>query len=87
MSAQTAEALAEALAPLTSNPTRAAIFCDIDGVLAPIVRRADEAQVRPETALLLGRLARRYSMVACVSGRSATDARRLVARSSTSVRT
>ena len=78
MSAQTAEALAEALAPLTSNPTRAAIFCDIDGVLAPIVRRADEAQVRPETALLLGRLARRYSMVACVSGRSATDARRLV---------
>lgn len=78
MSAQTAEALAGALTPLTSDPEHAAIFCDIDGVLAPIVRRADEAQVRPETARLLGRLARRYACVACVSGRSAADARRLV---------
>jgi trehalose 6-phosphate phosphatase len=78
VSAPTAEALAEALVPVTSNPERAAILCDIDGVLAPIVRRADEAQVRPETALLLSRLARRYATVACISGRSAADARRLV---------
>jgi trehalose 6-phosphate phosphatase len=78
VSAPPAAALAEAIAPLTSDPPRAAIFCDIDGVLAPIVRRADEAQVRPETAVLLGRLARRYGSVACISGRSATDARRLV---------
>jgi trehalose 6-phosphate phosphatase len=78
VSAPTAEALAEALAPLTSNPERAAILCDIDGVLAPIVRRAEEAQVRPETSLLLGRLAGRYATVACISGRSAADARRLV---------
>jgi trehalose 6-phosphate phosphatase len=78
VSAPTAEALAEALAPLTSNPERGAILCDIDGVLSPIVRRADEAQVRPETARLLSRLADRYATVACISGRSAADARRLV---------
>jgi trehalose 6-phosphate phosphatase len=76
--AQSADALGEALAPLTSNPPRAAIFCDIDGVLAPIVRRAEDAQVRPETPRLLGRLAGSYASVACISGRSAADARRLV---------
>ncbi|MEA2332229.1 MAG: trehalose 6-phosphate phosphatase [Thermoleophilaceae bacterium] len=68
----------EALAPLTSDPSRAAVFCDIDGVLAPIVERADDAQVRKQTAVLLGRLARRYACVACISGRSASEARRLV---------
>jgi trehalose 6-phosphate phosphatase len=68
----------QALAPLTADPSRAAIFCDIDGVLAPIVTRAEEAKVRNETAVLLSRLARRYALVACVSGRSATEARRLV---------
>jgi trehalose 6-phosphate phosphatase len=78
VSAHTGEALAEALAPLTSDPPSASILCDIDGVLAPIVRRADEAQVKPETARLLSQLARRYASVGCISGRSATDARRLV---------
>ena len=53
-------------------------MCDVDGTLAPIVRRADEARVSEETSLLLGRLARRYGLVACISGRSASDARRLV---------
>jgi trehalose 6-phosphate phosphatase len=78
VSAHTSEALAEALAPLTADPSRAAVFCDIDGVLAPIVARAEDAQVRNETALLLSRLARVYATVACVSGRSAAEARRLV---------
>ncbi len=78
MAAPTSEALADALSPLTADPGRGAVFCDIDGVLAPIVRRAEDAQVRYETAQLLGRLARRYACVACVSGRSATEARRLV---------
>ena len=55
--------------PLTADPARAAVFCDIDGTLAPIVKRAEEAHVREETSLLLGRLARRYGCVACVSGR------------------
>ena len=78
MAAHTSEALREALAPLTAEPASAAVFCDIDGVLAPIVGRAEDAQVRHETALLLSRLARRYAQVACVSGRSAAEARRLV---------
>ncbi len=78
MSAHLRAALAEALEPLTADPSRGAVFCDIDGVLAPIVTRADEAQVRQATALLLGRLTRRYACVACVSGRSAAEARRLV---------
>ena len=78
MSAPPSEALAEALRPLIAEPARAAIFCDIDGTLAPIVRRAEEAHVREEVSLLLGKLARRYGCVACISGRSATEARRLV---------
>jgi trehalose 6-phosphate phosphatase len=78
VSAPPSEALAEALRPLIAEPARAAVFCDIDGTLAPIVRRADEAQVRKEASLLLGRLARRYGCVACISGRSAAEARRLV---------
>lgn len=66
------------LRALTADPARAAIFCDVDGTLAPIVGRAEDARVPKETALLLGRLARRYGCVACISGRSAADVRRLV---------
>jgi trehalose 6-phosphate phosphatase len=78
VSAPTAEALAESLRPITGDPARAAVFCDIDGTLAPIVRRADEAHVREEISVLLGRLGRRYACVACISGRPAAEARRLV---------
>jgi trehalose 6-phosphate phosphatase len=78
VSASPTEALAEALRPLTAEPQRAALFCDIDGTLAPIVRRAEDAHVRVEVSVLLGRLARRYGCVACISGRSAAEARRLV---------
>jgi trehalose 6-phosphate phosphatase len=68
----------ESLEPMLADPARSALLCDIDGVLAPIVRRADEARVSEQVSLLLGRLARRFGLVACVSGRSAADARRLV---------
>jgi trehalose 6-phosphate phosphatase len=76
--APTAESIADALRPLTEAPERAAVLCDIDGTLAPIVERADDAQVPDRAARLLGALARRYASVACISGRSAADARRLV---------
>ncbi len=66
------------LSPLTGAPARAALLCDVDGVLAPIVRRAEDAHVRDETSVLLGRLARRYACVACISGRAVADVRRLV---------
>jgi len=70
--------LAESLRPLTDEPGRGAVFCDIDGTLAPIVRRAQDAHVPKDSSLLLARLSRRYVRVACISGRSATEARRLV---------
>jgi trehalose 6-phosphate phosphatase len=78
VSAPTANALAEGLRPLTEDPPNAAIFCDIDGTLAPIVNRPDESRVREEVALLLSRLGRQYGCVACVSGRPVAEARRLV---------
>jgi trehalose 6-phosphate phosphatase len=78
VSAPTADTLADSLRSLTADPAKAAIFCDIDGTLAPIVERAEDAHVREEVSVLLGRLARRYLVVACVSGRPAAEARRLV---------
>jgi trehalose 6-phosphate phosphatase len=70
--------LAEVLRPLIESPERAAILCDIDGTLAPIVERADQARVPPEATRRLAELTRRYAVIACVSGRSAVDAKRLV---------
>jgi trehalose 6-phosphate phosphatase len=78
VSAPTAETLAEVLRPVTEDPPRAAILCDIDGTLAPIVTRAEEAHVPDKASRLLGQAARRYGLVACISGRAAADARRLV---------
>ena len=78
MSAPPEPTLAETLQPLTSDPARSAVFCDVDGVLAPIVGRAEDARVREDTSVLLGRLARRYGCVACISGRAVADVRRLV---------
>jgi trehalose 6-phosphate phosphatase len=75
-------ALAQAVRPLTRDPGRAAVLCDIDGTLAPIVERPEDARVPDDVARLLGELGRRYACVACVSGRSAADARRLVGEAS-----
>jgi trehalose 6-phosphate phosphatase len=72
------ETISEALRPLTDRPQQAAVLCDIDGTLAPIVERAEEATVPEATSRLLGKLARRYRVVACISGRSAAEARRIV---------
>jgi len=68
----------EVLRPLIADPARAALFFDVDGTLAPIVLRAQDAQVPKETSLRLAALSRRYALVACISGRSAADVRRLV---------
>ena len=66
------------LARIAEDPERAAILLDIDGVLAPIVEVPHEAEVPPETRQELRRLHARYGLVACISGRPATDARRVV---------
>ncbi len=54
------------------------MLLDIDGVLAPIVRHADDAHVPEPTRVPLIAVAKRYGLVACVSGRQATTARRIV---------
>ena len=69
---------AELLVPLSSAPERSALIFDVDGTLAPIASRPELATVPPETRSELARLAGRYLRVACVSGRSGEDARRLV---------
>ncbi len=68
-----------ALTRLAEAPEQAAIVLDVDGTLAPIVRRPDEAAVPEEARRELERLVARYALVACVSGRTGEDARRLVA--------
>ena len=68
----------ELLARLAEDPERAAIFLDVDGVLAPIVPRPKDARVPEEIRTELRRLAARYALVACVSGRAGDDARAVV---------
>jgi trehalose 6-phosphate phosphatase len=66
------------LARLREDPGRAAILTDVDGTLAPIVPRPEEAAVPVRASELLAGLAERYALVGCVSGRRAEEARRLV---------
>lgn len=68
----------DALARLSEDPARAAVLLDVDGTLAPIVARPELAEVPEETQAELARLAERYALVACVSGRSGEETRRLV---------
>lgn len=63
---------------IASEPAQAAIFLDIDGVLAPIVARPEDARVPTETRVELARLAQEYGLVACVTGRTSTFAREIV---------
>ncbi len=66
------------LARLASAPERAGILLDVDGTLAPIVRRPEDAVVPDDTRAELLRLAARYALVACISGRTGADAERIV---------
>jgi trehalose 6-phosphate phosphatase len=66
------------LAQLREDPARAAILTDVDGTLAPIVPRPEEAAVPARASELLAELSGRYGVVGCISGRRAEEARRLV---------
>jgi trehalose 6-phosphate phosphatase len=66
------------LSRLAEDPSAAAIFLDVDGVLAPIVSRPEDALVPDETREELRRLNESYALVACISGRAGEDARRIV---------
>jgi trehalose 6-phosphate phosphatase len=63
---------------LAAEPQRAAILLDVDGTLAPITSRPEDARVPDETRRELARLASRYALVACVSGRPRADVERLL---------
>ncbi len=66
------------LARLAEAPELTALLLDVDGVLAPIVDVPHEAVVPEQTRAELRRLHARYALVACISGRSGADARRIV---------
>jgi trehalose 6-phosphate phosphatase len=74
-----AATIEELLEPLRAAPERSAVLLDVDGVLAPIVQQPDDAHMPETTRRPLIEVARRYGTVACVSGRRASDARRIVA--------
>jgi len=63
---------------LRAHPDGAAILLDVDGTLAPIVDNASDAHVPQSTRQLLTAVANRYGLVACVSGRRASEARAMV---------
>ena len=68
----------ELLSRLSADPARAAILLDVDGVLAPIQTRPEQAHVPPAARTEVERLAARYALLACISGRTGADARRMV---------
>ena len=68
----------DSLARLAAEPDSAALFLDVDGVLAPIVLRPEDARVPDATRDTLRRLAGRYGLVACITGRPSEVAREIV---------
>ena len=68
----------DAITRLAEAPARAAIILDVDGTLAPIVPRPEDAAVPGETRAELERLAAKYRLLAFVSGRTGENARRIV---------
>lgn len=68
----------DAIRLLAAEPGRAALVLDVDGTLAPIVPRPEDARVPAATRAELERLATRYRLLAFLSGRAGEDARRVV---------
>jgi len=66
------------LAPLLADRAHTAILTDVDGTLAPIAARPEQAAVPAQARALLERLCESYGMVGCISGRRAAEAKRLV---------
>lgn len=72
------ESLEKIIEQLRANPDRTAILTDIDGTIAPIVERHDEVAVHPKAPDILRALRDRFALVACISGRRAVEASRIV---------
>ena len=69
---------ADALSPLIADPHGSALFLDLDGTLAPIVARPQDAQLIDGARPLLARLRNRLGLLGFVSGRGLDDLQRLV---------
>lgn len=67
-----------AVEALRADPRRTAILTDVDGTLAPIAERPEQAAVPERATELLEALSGRFGVVGCISGRQALEARRLV---------
>ncbi len=79
--ASTLDQIQEALEPLVNDPGAAVIFLDLDGTLAPITLKPADAAVPPEISRLVRKLEHRFLAVAIVSGRPATEAKRITGNS------
>lgn len=71
-------AAAAALAPLLADPGRAGVLLDLDGTLAPIVSRPEDAAITEAVRSSLEAIAARYALAAIVTGRPADVAREIV---------
>lgn len=76
---------AEALARQALASTPAGLFADFDGTLAPIVRDPSAVRLADGAAEALSALAQRLAVVCIVTGRAASDARRMAGIDSVSV--
>ena len=72
------ERLEEGLAAVARDPAAAALFCDIDGTISPIVPRPSDAVVPDRQRAALAKLAPRLGLLCFVTGRSVVDGARLV---------
>lgn len=70
--------LPPALVPLRARPAAAAVFCDFDGTLAPIVPDPADARPLPGVRRLLEALAVTFGLMAVVSGRPAAFLREML---------
>jgi trehalose 6-phosphate phosphatase len=61
------------IAPVRADPARTAILVDFDGTLAPIVARPEQARAVPAARGVLEEVARRFALVAVVTGRPPED--------------
>jgi trehalose-phosphatase len=70
--------LVAVLAPLRDHPRESAVLCDVDGTLAPIAPRPEDAMVPEASMPVLRALRDRMRLLGFVSGRSLRDVERMV---------
>ncbi len=70
--------LAMAVAALRARPAESAVLCDVDGTLAPIVARPEDAALLPGAREALTAVRDRYGLLGFISGRGLADLERIV---------